>query len=116
MMDSDPIARYTTLPQWPPAYQASGASATLKRSNEDFRVTELPLQQPCGEGEHLWLEVEKNGANTVFGAQRFGYGGGNVEQGRALLARGHKAPVRSPCSISGEIGMNASEFVKAAAI
>ena len=58
--------RYTTLPQWPNAYPASGASATLKRLNEDFIVTELPLQQPSGEGEHIWLDIEKNGANTAF--------------------------------------------------
>jgi tRNA pseudouridine13 synthase len=62
--------RYTTLPQWPHAYPASGASATLKVLNEDFSVTELPLQSPCGEGEHLWLEIEKNGANTAFVAQQ----------------------------------------------
>jgi tRNA pseudouridine13 synthase len=63
-------ARYTTLPQWPNAYPASGASATLKRLNEDFIVTELPLQSPSGEGEHLWLDIEKNGANTAFVAQQ----------------------------------------------
>ena len=54
----------TTLPSWPHAYPASGARATLKALNEDFIVTELPLQLPCGTGEHLWLDVEKNGANT----------------------------------------------------
>jgi tRNA pseudouridine13 synthase len=59
-------ARYTTLPQWPNAYPTSGASATLKRLNEDFIVTELPLQLPSGEGEHIWLDIEKNGANTAF--------------------------------------------------
>jgi tRNA pseudouridine13 synthase len=63
-------APYTTLPQWPNAYPASGASATLKRLNEDFIVTELPLQQPSGEGEHIWLDIEKNGANTAFVAQQ----------------------------------------------
>ena len=63
-------AQYTTLPQWPNAYPASGASATLKLLNEDFIVTELPLQLPCGEGEHIWLDIEKNGANTAFVAQQ----------------------------------------------
>jgi tRNA pseudouridine13 synthase len=62
-------AQYTTLPQWPNAYPASGASATLKLLNEDFIVTELPLQLPSGEGEHIWLEIEKNGANTAFVAK-----------------------------------------------
>lgn len=61
---------YTTLPIWPHAYPASGASATLKGLNEDFVVTELPLQLPSGAGEHLWLDVEKNGANTAFVAQQ----------------------------------------------
>ena len=61
--------RTTILPIWPHAYPATGASATLKFVNEDFIVTELPLQLPCGEGEHVWLDIEKNGANTAFVAQ-----------------------------------------------
>ena len=63
-------AQYMALPQWPNAYPASGATATLKRLNEDFVVTELPLQLPSGEGEHIWLDIEKNGANTAFVAQQ----------------------------------------------
>jgi tRNA pseudouridine13 synthase len=63
-------AQYTTLPLWPNAYPASGASATLRLLNEDFIVAELPLQLPCGEGEHIWLDIEKNGANTAFVAQQ----------------------------------------------
>lgn len=63
-------SQYTTLPQWPNAYPATGASATLKRHNEDFVVTELPLQLPSGEGEHIWLDIEKNGANTAYVAQQ----------------------------------------------
>lgn len=63
-------AQAMTLPPWPKAYPASGARATLKRHNEDFQVAELPLQPPCGEGEHLWLDIEKNGANSAFVAQQ----------------------------------------------
>ena len=70
---------YTTLPQWPEAYPASGASATLKLLNEDFLVTELPLQLPSGAGEHIWLDVEKNGANTVFVAQQLAAAAGVQE-------------------------------------
>ncbi|MFT7722917.1 MAG: tRNA pseudouridine(13) synthase TruD [Roseateles sp.] len=73
-------ARYTTLPPWPNAYPASGARATLKGLNEDFVVTELPLQPPAGEGEHLWLDVEKNGANTAFVAQRLAEAAGVQER------------------------------------
>ncbi|WP_294637138.1 tRNA pseudouridine(13) synthase TruD [uncultured Aquabacterium sp.] len=73
-------ALYTTLPQWPHAYPASGARATLKRLNEDFIVTELPLQLPSGAGEHLWLDVEKNGANTAFVAQQLAAAAGVEER------------------------------------
>jgi tRNA pseudouridine13 synthase len=73
-------AQYTTLPQWPNAYPASGASATLKLLNEDFIVTELPLQLPSGEGEHIWLDVEKNGANTAFVAQQLAEAAGVQER------------------------------------
>ncbi|MDR7268841.1 tRNA pseudouridine13 synthase [Pelomonas saccharophila] len=72
-------AQYTTLPQWPHAYPANGASATLKLLNEDFIVTELPLQLPSGEGEHIWLDIEKNGANTAFVAQQLAEAAGVQE-------------------------------------
>jgi tRNA pseudouridine13 synthase len=71
--------QYTTLPQWPNAYPVTGASATLKL-NEDFVVTELPLQLPSGEGEHLWLDIEKNGANTAFVAQQLAEAAGVQER------------------------------------
>jgi tRNA pseudouridine13 synthase len=73
-------APYTTLPQRPHAYPASGASATLKFLNEDFTVTELPLQLPSGEGEHIWVDVEKNGANTAFVAQQLAEAAGVQER------------------------------------
>lgn len=72
-------AHDTTLPTWPQAYPDSGASATLKSLNEDFLVTELPLQLPSGAGEHLWLDVEKNGANTAFVAQQLAAAAGVQE-------------------------------------
>jgi tRNA pseudouridine13 synthase len=73
-------AQYTTLQQWPNVYPASGASATLKRLNEDFIVTELPLQLPSGAGEHIWLDIEKNGANTAFVAQQLADAAGVQER------------------------------------
>jgi tRNA pseudouridine13 synthase len=73
-------APYTTLPQWPHAYPLTGATATLKRFNEDFIVTELPLQLPSGEGEHVWLDVEKNGANTAYVAQQLADAAGVQER------------------------------------
>lgn len=38
--------------------------ATLREQPEDFRVDELPAYEPSGEGEHLYLRVEKRGLNT----------------------------------------------------
>ncbi len=73
-------ASYTPLPQWPPAYPPTGATATLKHLNEDFIVTELPLQLPSGEGEHIWLDIEKNGANTAFVAQQLAEAAGVQER------------------------------------
>lgn len=73
-------AQYTTLPPWPHAYPASGAGATLKSLNEDFVVTELPLQLPCANGEHIWLDIEKNGANTAFVAQQLAVAAGVDER------------------------------------
>ena len=73
-------AQYTTLPQWPNACPASGASATMKLLNEDFIVTELPLQLPSGAGEHIWLDIEKNGANTAFVAQQLAEAAGVQER------------------------------------
>ena len=69
-MNDTPSAAQTALPHWPHAYPRTGATATLKSLNDDFIVTELPLQLPSGEGEHLWLDVEKNGANTAYVAQQ----------------------------------------------
>lgn len=61
---------YTLLPQWPKTYPETQARGSLKLSNADFLVTELPLASPSGEGEHIWLHVKKDGANTAYVAQR----------------------------------------------
>ncbi|BCR06121.1 tRNA pseudouridine synthase D [Desulfuromonas versatilis] len=42
----------------------AGTGGTIKESPEDFRVEEIPLYLPCGEGEHLYIEVEKQGLTT----------------------------------------------------
>lgn len=60
----------SALPDWPQAYPATGAHALLKQHNEDFRVEEIPQALPCGEGEHVWLHIEKNGANTAWIAKK----------------------------------------------
>ncbi|MCP3176783.1 tRNA pseudouridine(13) synthase TruD [Desulfuromonas sp. KJ2020] len=41
-----------------------GTGGQIKESSEDFLVEEIPLYLPCGEGEHLYVEVEKTGLTT----------------------------------------------------
>jgi len=41
-----------------------GTGGVLKQTPEDFLVEEQPLYDPCGEGEHLYLFVEKKSATT----------------------------------------------------
>jgi tRNA pseudouridine13 synthase len=42
-----------------------GIGGLIKQRAEDFIVTELPLYEPCGEGEHLYLFVEKSNITTL---------------------------------------------------
>ena len=41
-----------------------GTGGSVRVSEEDFRVEELPLYEPTGEGEHLYLTIEKRGRTT----------------------------------------------------
>ncbi len=41
-----------------------GTGGHIKETPEDFLVEEIPLYTPCGEGEHLYLLVEKEGITT----------------------------------------------------
>jgi tRNA pseudouridine13 synthase len=41
-----------------------GCGGAFKASPEDFVVEELPAYLPCGEGEHLFLWIEKRGRST----------------------------------------------------
>ena len=41
-----------------------GTSGSVRLAEEDFRVEELPLYEPSGEGSHLYLTVEKTGRTT----------------------------------------------------
>ncbi len=41
-----------------------GTGGHYKTTPEDFQVDEIPLYAPCGEGEHLYLWIEKAGIST----------------------------------------------------
>ena len=45
-------------------------SGSIKSSNEDFRVDEIMPIKPSGNGEHLWLLIQKSGCNTEWLARQ----------------------------------------------
>ena len=45
--------------------QVPGIGGALKARPEDFFVEEIPLYDPCGEGEHIYLMVERHGLSTI---------------------------------------------------
>ena len=45
------------------------SSARMRQCPEDFRVTEIPLLEPDGEGEHVWLWIRKRNENTQHVAE-----------------------------------------------
>ncbi len=42
-----------------------GIGGTIKNRPDDFLVTELPLYQPAGHGEHIYMLIEKRGLSTL---------------------------------------------------
>lgn len=47
-----------------------GVGGVLKQRPEDFLVEEQPLYEPCGEGEHVYLFIEKCGLTTMDAVER----------------------------------------------
>ena len=47
-----------------------GVGGRIKQRHEDFLVEEQPLYEPCGEGEHLYLFIEKDGLTTTEAIRR----------------------------------------------
>ncbi len=41
-----------------------GTGGTIKETPDDFRVDEIPIYTPSGEGEHLYIEIEKKELTT----------------------------------------------------
>ena len=58
------------LPVWSRAGGTPECQGIIRTEPEDFLVEELPLITPQGEGSHLWLEIEKRGANTDWVARQ----------------------------------------------
>ncbi len=55
---------------FPFAYRQSKGSADFRLSNEDFYVSENLGMLPEGEGEHIYLHIQKTGVNTQWLAKQ----------------------------------------------
>lgn len=58
------------IPQWPCAYGGPSGSGTIKAQPEDFIVEEMLPFQTDGNGEHVFLHIEKRGQNTEYVARQ----------------------------------------------
>ena len=52
------------------AWGKPAATGRLRQSPDDFQVTEIPLLEPDGAGEHVWLWIRKRGENTLYVAEQ----------------------------------------------
>ncbi|MDD2758679.1 MAG: tRNA pseudouridine(13) synthase TruD [Methylomonas sp.] len=59
----------STLPEWPYAYGGPSGSGKIKAEPDDFVVEEILPFAPEGEGEHVFLHIEKIGENTEYVAR-----------------------------------------------
>jgi tRNA pseudouridine13 synthase len=84
-----------------------GTSGSVRVSEQDFRVEEIPLYEPRGEGGHLYLLVEKSGRTTPevarelaagLGASEREVGYAGLKDKRAVAVQRFSVPVppRSP--------------------
>jgi len=82
-----------------------GVGGQIKVRCEDFLVEELPLYDPCGQGEHTYVRIEKRGLSTFSAVQAIahelgipardiGYAGIKDAQAiaRQTLSLGHVRP------------------------
>ncbi|MCS7022464.1 MAG: tRNA pseudouridine(13) synthase TruD [Gemmataceae bacterium] len=46
--------------EWP------GVGGRIREQPEDFFVEEIPAYQPCGQGEHLYLQIEKRNVSAEY--------------------------------------------------
>lgn len=86
-----------------------GIGGVLKQSPEDFVVEELPLYEPCGEGDHLYLWIEKRDLSAemlsqhiaaVLGISRADVGMAGLKDRRAITRQYVSVPAECESRIS----------------
>ncbi len=74
----------------------AGLGGRIRTAPEDFQVEELPLYLPCGEGEHVYLRITKQGLSTpnlvkrlasTLGVKAMGIGVAGLKDARAVTTQ-----------------------------
>jgi tRNA pseudouridine13 synthase len=87
-----------------------GTGGSLRREPADFVVEEVPLYEPCGQGNHLYLTVEKRGITTFdllrelsralrCPEREIGYAG--LKDARAITRQTISVPQCQPEAVAG---------------
>jgi tRNA pseudouridine13 synthase len=85
--------------------ELAGIGGLTRVTEEDFRVEELPLYEPSGAGEHLYLTVEKRGRTTqevarevaqALGAKERDAGTAGLKDKRAVTVQRVSVVSRTP--------------------
>jgi tRNA pseudouridine13 synthase len=87
-----------------------GTGGSIRNEPEDFQVDEIPLYEPCGEGDHLYLRVEKTGLSTYAllrelanaldcNEREIGYAG--LKDANAITRQTVSVPLRKPEDVKG---------------
>ena len=63
-------AEVTAPTHLPYAFGSPAGSGRLRAEPEHFKVCEIPICEPDGAGEHVWLHVRKRNANTEWVARQ----------------------------------------------
>lgn len=63
---------FESVTQLPYAFGGPGGQGVIRTEPEDFRVEEITVVEPDGEGEHCLLEIEKTNTNTDWVARLLG--------------------------------------------
>lgn len=64
------LPEYDACAELPFAFGTPTCRGALRSRPEDFQVREIPVCEPDGSGEHIWLWVRKRNANTDWAARQ----------------------------------------------
>ena len=59
-----------SLPIWPYVYGSPSGQGVIRQHPADFQVTEQLSFEPSGDGEHVFLHIQKTGENTDYVARQ----------------------------------------------